>query len=86
MPESKAVADEQAALLTAIIANPADDAARLVYADWLQEHGGGLITRAEGGYTTGAVTATTGRCSIGCGATPMLCFSTSRRCSSSTIS
>jgi uncharacterized protein (TIGR02996 family) len=31
--------DEQAALLRAIIANPDDDAPRLVYADWLQEHG-----------------------------------------------
>jgi uncharacterized protein (TIGR02996 family) len=31
--------DEQRALWAAIRANPADDAPRLVYADWLQEHG-----------------------------------------------
>src|SRR5262249_32706484 len=29
----------EAALLQAIVENPADDAARLVYADWLEEHG-----------------------------------------------
>jgi uncharacterized protein (TIGR02996 family) len=34
-----AIPDEQAALLRAIVANPDDDAPRLVYADWLQEHG-----------------------------------------------
>src|SRR5690349_19107223 len=33
------IPDEQAALLAAIVANPDDDTARLVYADWLQEHG-----------------------------------------------
>ncbi len=31
--------DEQRALWAAIRANPADDTPRLVYADWLQEHG-----------------------------------------------
>lgn len=31
---------EQRALLNAIIANPADDAPRLIYADWLDEHDG----------------------------------------------
>lgn len=31
--------DEQAALLRAIIAQPDEDTPRLVYADWLQEHG-----------------------------------------------
>ncbi|HEY1188784.1 MAG TPA: TIGR02996 domain-containing protein, partial [Gemmata sp.] len=31
--------DEQRALWAAIWADPADDTARLVYADWLQEHG-----------------------------------------------
>jgi uncharacterized protein (TIGR02996 family) len=31
--------DEQAALLAAIVAEPDDDTPRLVYADWLQEHG-----------------------------------------------
>jgi uncharacterized protein (TIGR02996 family) len=31
--------DEQLALWTAIRLNPADDTPRLVYADWLQEHG-----------------------------------------------
>ena len=31
--------DEQAALLAAICAEPDDDTPRLVYADWLQEHG-----------------------------------------------
>src|SRR4051812_18259315 len=38
--KSKAVAvpNEQAALLAAIIAKPKDNTARLVYADWLQEH------------------------------------------------
>src|SRR5262245_13490092 len=30
---------EQAALLAAIIADPDEDTPRLVYADWLQEHG-----------------------------------------------
>jgi uncharacterized protein (TIGR02996 family) len=30
--------DEQSALLRAIVAEPDDDAPRLVYADWLQEH------------------------------------------------
>lgn len=30
---------EQAALLAGIVARPDDDTARLVYADWLQEHG-----------------------------------------------
>jgi uncharacterized protein (TIGR02996 family) len=33
------IPDEQAALLAAIVADPDDDAPRLVYADWLQEHG-----------------------------------------------
>ncbi|QJW93411.1 TIGR02996 domain-containing protein [Frigoriglobus tundricola] len=33
------IPDEQAALLVAIVANPDDDTPRLVYADWLQEHG-----------------------------------------------
>lgn len=33
------IPDEQAALLAAIVANPDDDTARLVYADWLQENG-----------------------------------------------
>jgi uncharacterized protein (TIGR02996 family) len=33
------IPDEQAALLAAIVAQPDEDAARLVYADWLQEHG-----------------------------------------------
>src|SRR5579885_1332261 len=36
--------DEQA-LLAAVAANPADDLPRLVYADWLEEHG--RPTRAE---------------------------------------
>src|SRR5215468_4094431 len=31
--------DEQRALWSAILANPLDDTPRLVYADWLQEHG-----------------------------------------------
>ncbi len=31
--------DERASLLRAIIQNPADDAAKLVYADWLEEYG-----------------------------------------------
>lgn len=31
--------DERRALMTAIVANPDDDAPRLVFADWLQEHG-----------------------------------------------
>src|SRR4051794_586533 len=31
--------DEQSALWAAIRANPDDDTPRLVYADWLQEHG-----------------------------------------------
>lgn len=31
--------DEQAALLRAIVAHPDDDTPRLVYADWLEEHG-----------------------------------------------
>src|SRR5256885_1719791 len=31
--------DEQRALWSAILANPLDDAPRLVYADWLQERG-----------------------------------------------
>src|SRR5262245_55658876 len=39
MAKLKPIPDEQAALLTAIIAHPDDDAPRLVYADWLQEHG-----------------------------------------------
>lgn len=30
---------DEAAFLTAIVANPHDDTARLVYADWLDEHG-----------------------------------------------
>jgi len=34
-----AIPDEQAALLAGIVARPDDDTARLVYADWLQEHG-----------------------------------------------
>ncbi|MBN9121598.1 MAG: TIGR02996 domain-containing protein [Planctomycetes bacterium] len=34
-----ALPDEQAALLAAIVAEPDEDAPRLVYADWLQEHG-----------------------------------------------
>jgi uncharacterized protein (TIGR02996 family) len=33
------IPDEQAALLAAIVAEPDEDAPRLVYADWLQEHG-----------------------------------------------
>lgn len=33
-----ATPDEQAALLRAIVANVGDDAPRLVYADWLEEH------------------------------------------------
>jgi uncharacterized protein (TIGR02996 family) len=33
------IPDEQAALLAAIVAEPDADAPRLVYADWLQEHG-----------------------------------------------
>jgi uncharacterized protein (TIGR02996 family) len=33
------IPEEQAALLAAICADPDDDAPRLVYADWLQEHG-----------------------------------------------
>ncbi len=33
------IPDEQAALLAVIVAQPDDDTARLVYADWLQEHG-----------------------------------------------
>lgn len=32
--------DERRALMAAIIANPDDDTPRLVFADWLQEHGG----------------------------------------------
>lgn len=39
MSVEPAIPDEQAALLTAIVAEPDDDAPRLVYADWLQEHG-----------------------------------------------
>jgi uncharacterized protein (TIGR02996 family) len=35
----KPIPDEQAALLTAIVAEPDEDTPRLVYADWLQEHG-----------------------------------------------
>ena len=34
-----AIPAEQAALLAGIVARPDDDTARLVYADWLQEHG-----------------------------------------------
>src|SRR6187549_75632 len=34
-----AIPREQVAFLKAIVAHPADDTARLVYADWLQEHG-----------------------------------------------
>jgi uncharacterized protein (TIGR02996 family) len=34
-----AIPDEQAALLSAICAEPDEDTPRLVYADWLQEHG-----------------------------------------------
>ncbi|TXI06506.1 MAG: TIGR02996 domain-containing protein [Rhizobium sp.] len=34
-----ATTSDGAALLAAILADPADDTARLVYADWLQEHG-----------------------------------------------
>src|SRR5205814_2112647 len=33
------VTREEHALLAAIVADPADDAARLAYADWLDEHG-----------------------------------------------
>jgi uncharacterized protein (TIGR02996 family) len=33
---------DRAALLRAILVSPADDAVRLVYADWLEEHGGPL--------------------------------------------
>jgi uncharacterized protein (TIGR02996 family) len=33
------IPDEQAALLAAIVAEPDEDTPRLVYADWLQEHG-----------------------------------------------
>lgn len=33
------MSDEQQALLNAILANPDDDLVRLVYADWLDEHG-----------------------------------------------
>ena len=36
---SAPIPDEQAALLAAIVAEPDADAPRLVYADWLQEHG-----------------------------------------------
>jgi uncharacterized protein (TIGR02996 family) len=36
---SPALPDEQAAFLAAIVAEPDDDTPRLVYADWLQEHG-----------------------------------------------
>src|SRR4051812_18836685 len=36
---------EEEAFLSAIEADPADDTTRLVYADWLEEHGDGL--RAE---------------------------------------
>src|SRR5207247_1334077 len=32
------VMSDEAAFLTALKANPADDTARLVYADWLDEH------------------------------------------------
>ncbi|HYT94537.1 MAG TPA: TIGR02996 domain-containing protein [Gemmataceae bacterium] len=35
----------EAALLQAVVENPADDAVRLVYADWLEEHGD--VDRAE---------------------------------------
>src|SRR5262245_10092846 len=36
---AKPIPDEQAALLGACVAHPDDDTARLVYADWLHEHG-----------------------------------------------
>src|SRR4051794_18124688 len=36
----KTMSDTEVALLKAIRANPGDDAPRLVYADWLDEHGG----------------------------------------------
>lgn len=36
---TRPIPDEQAALLAAIVANPDNDTARLVYADWLQENG-----------------------------------------------
>jgi uncharacterized protein (TIGR02996 family) len=36
---SAPIPDEQAALLAAIVAEPDEDTPRLVYADWLQEHG-----------------------------------------------
>ncbi|HEY1811346.1 MAG TPA: TIGR02996 domain-containing protein [Kofleriaceae bacterium] len=41
VPPTKPVADE-ASLLAAIAAEPADDAARLVYADWLLDRGNGF--------------------------------------------
>lgn len=36
---SAPIPDEQAALLAAIVADPDEDTPRLVYADWLQDHG-----------------------------------------------
>src|SRR4051812_28311157 len=39
------MSSEEEAFLSAMEADPADDTSRLVYADWLEEHGDGL--RAE---------------------------------------
>src|SRR5437868_6215053 len=40
--------DERAALLGAIIDNPADDTTRLVFADWLDENGEPELVAREG--------------------------------------
>jgi uncharacterized protein (TIGR02996 family) len=37
-----------AGALRYILANPEDDAPRLVYADWLEEHGDGARARSSG--------------------------------------
>ena len=38
---------QEPGLLQAVLANPDDDATRLVYADWLEEHGQGEADRAR---------------------------------------
>jgi uncharacterized protein (TIGR02996 family) len=38
-PEEPAITNDEAALLAAVCSRPDDDAPRLVYADWLDEHG-----------------------------------------------
>jgi uncharacterized protein (TIGR02996 family) len=49
-----ALPDEQAALLRAIVAHPDDDTPRLVYADWLEEHGDAPGPAGRAGSTPGA--------------------------------